>query len=276
MMSSKIGEILINEKKISEQQINQIAEFQNKNNLKFGEAAKKLGILTDDDINFALAKQFSFSYIKHDDSSININLIAATKPFSPQVENLRRLRNDLLINWLKEDKKSFVICAYESEINKEVLISNLGVLFSQIGLNTLIIDADLRDGTLNEVFEVDNKLGLSDLLIGRCDMNIIHKHSKIMNLDILPSGTKINNPQELLARGGNIYSLINTLNNSYDVILLNTTTFDSGFDAQMLISVCKYTVPIFQKNKSIVKNAEIMKKAIMSAEGIIIGSILTV
>ena len=62
----------------------------------FGEAAIKLGLLSERDVDFALAKQFDATFLVKGESSISYELLAAYHPGAPEIEALRRLRSTIL------------------------------------------------------------------------------------------------------------------------------------------------------------------------------------
>ena len=55
------------------------------------------------DIDFALSKQFDYSYLSPTDSSLSASLVAAYKPFSRVGENLRAVRSQLMLRWFNGD-----------------------------------------------------------------------------------------------------------------------------------------------------------------------------
>ena len=56
-------------------------------------------LLTEEDIRFALSRQFDYLYLPQSDTSLNHDLVSAYEPFSPVVEKLRALRGQLMLRW---------------------------------------------------------------------------------------------------------------------------------------------------------------------------------
>src|SRR5690606_31480932 len=71
-------------------------------------------------------------------------LIAAYKPYTPQVEALRALRSQLMIHWFEHGNKALAVVAANAREGCSDLAANLAVVFSQLGERTLLIDANLR------------------------------------------------------------------------------------------------------------------------------------
>src|SRR5207248_10783397 len=69
-------------------------------------------------------------------------------------------------------------------------ISNLAVLFSQLGERTLLIDADLRAPRQHRIFDVPDTFGLSAVLSGRADRNAVMPIPNFGRLSVLPAGAR--------------------------------------------------------------------------------------
>ncbi len=58
-----IGEILVDSGKLSIENTERIRQLQHEQGLRFGEAGIRLGVLSHDDLQFALARQFGYPYL---------------------------------------------------------------------------------------------------------------------------------------------------------------------------------------------------------------------
>ena len=94
-----IGAILIDTGRLSAENAERILRLQKEQGKRFGDAAIELGLLNEDDIRFALSSQFDYPYLLAGDNSLSQELVAAYKPFSPAVEQLRALRSQLMLRW---------------------------------------------------------------------------------------------------------------------------------------------------------------------------------
>ena len=98
-----IGAILIDSGKLTLADAERILRLRKDEGLRFGDAAIKLGLLTESDVAFALARQYDYPYLVTGDGEVSSELIAAYQPFSPQVEALRALRSQLMLRWFTGD-----------------------------------------------------------------------------------------------------------------------------------------------------------------------------
>ena len=91
-----LGGILIDSGQLSAEDAERVLQLQKQENLRFGAAAVKLGLLTEADIQYALSKQFSYSYLRRvpgQERRVSEEIIAAYQPFNPRVEELRAIRS---------------------------------------------------------------------------------------------------------------------------------------------------------------------------------------
>src|ERR1700740_3133409 len=88
----KRGAVLIHTGRLRPQDVERILQLQRQKGLRFGDAGKEVGLLTQADIEFALARQFDHPYLRRGESKVSEEVVAAYDPFSPQVEALRDVR----------------------------------------------------------------------------------------------------------------------------------------------------------------------------------------
>lgn len=271
---SSIGRFLLEMGKITPEDTTRILQVQKEENLKFGDAAKRLGLITEIDLQQALSRQFEYTYLPADNKKYSTDLIAAYQPFSVQVESFRVLRSQLLFRWLSEGFKTISIVGANSGEGTSYVASNLAIVFSQLGKKTLLIDGNLRQPRLKGMFALTQNFGLSDILIDRTPrtelLNII---PDIPNLTVLGAGTLPPNPQELLSREV-FLQLIKYASTIFDVILIDTPSINQGSDSQIISSVTKGAILISQVNKTTVDEMRSLKVQIQGAGASVIGAVV--
>ncbi|WP_230970769.1 chain length determinant protein tyrosine kinase EpsG [Nitrogeniibacter aestuarii] len=246
-----IGAILVDAGKIRAEDAEQIIRFQQQENLRFGDAAKKLGFITDADIAQALARQFDYPYLTKGESSVSAEVMAAYNPFAAPVEALRALRSQLMIRWFDTDqeRRTLAITSPERGEGRSWITANLGVVFSQLGERTLIVDADLRHPRQHLLFGVENRSGLSSALSGREATSALQRVPSLMDLSILPAGAVPPNPQELLSRPA-FSGLLEQLSKNFDVILIDTPASTQFADAYAVAVRASGALVVARKNAS--------------------------
>ena len=198
-----IGAILMDAGLLSAEDAEQILRLQRQNNLRFGEAAIRLGLLTEADIQYALSRQFDYAYLRMNDRrAVSEEVVAAYQPFSPQTEQMRAIRGQLMLRWfdLSEQRQTLAIVGSIRGEGRSWLTANLAVVFAQLGERTLLIDADMRNPRQHELFMLQNKSGLSTLLAHRSREEAFVRITDLVGLSVLPAGPVPPNPSELLNR----------------------------------------------------------------------------
>jgi chain length determinant protein tyrosine kinase EpsG len=231
--SQRIGSILAREAGLSSRELQQIMDLQQAEGLRFGQAALRLGLITVDDLQRALAIQYDVPHLMPDNGRVNSELVVAYQPFDPCAEQLRTLRTQLQIRWVNNAvrKRMLAIVSPGPQEGRSYVAANLAVAFSQLGQRTLIIDADLRNPRQHRIFDVANRVGLSALLSGRSDRSAIVSVPEFGRLYVLPAGARPPNPLELLS-GDRFERLLQEVQTDFDVILLDTPAAKRTADAQ--------------------------------------------
>ena len=234
IVERSIGAILVDHGRLTAIDAEKVLREQKVSKLRFGDAGIKLGLLSANDVAFALARQFDYPYLGPDDQSISEEVIAAFRPFSPAVEQLRALRTQLMLRWFDGDpsRRSLAVVSPAERDGRSFVAANLAVVFSQLGERTLLIDADLRTPRQHQLFKIDNSVGLSAVLSGRVNpLAAVHKVVAMLDLSVLPAGATPPNPQELLARD-TFSNVLAQYGESYDVIVVDTPSAAKSADAQ--------------------------------------------
>lgn len=246
-----LGEILQRTKGLTGEQVAQTLDYQHAHGVRFGEAAVALGLARPEDILWALSQQFHYPYAPVAEKSLNEELVVANAPFSEEAESFRDLRSQLVMGLLSEPDHRRAIALVSPDVNegKSFIAANLATAFSQLPGRTLIIDADLRTPRLHEVFGVEPSTGLTGILAGRTEPNVIKPAGHLPNLYLLQAGVVAPNPTELLQRAA-FSLLLKELLSKFDYVLVDTPAAVHGSDARIIASHCGGALVVGRKNKS--------------------------
>ena len=269
----RIGKLLLDAGKLTPDDAEKVLRLQKDKGLRFGEAAKQLGFITDADIQQALGRQFDYPYLQPGDADVSQELVAAYSPFSSQVEALRGLRSQLMLRWFADDRKALAIVGSSAGDGASYTAANLAVVFSQLGERTLLIDADLRTPRQHDVFKLHNRQGLSDVLAGKAGLEAIERIPAFIDLSVLPAGTTVPNPQELLGRPA-LVELLERLGAHYDVILLDTSPAAMGADTQTVTARAGGALMVARKNHTRLNAADALKEQLAAAGAEVVGTVL--
>lgn len=167
---------------------------------------------------------------------LNSRLVTGRDPRNPVSEAYRSLRTNLTFANPDHPPKTIVITSALPQDGKSTSAANLAITLAQQGTKALLVDADLRRGVLNNVFGTPREPGLTTILTGACGLaDAIHKVDlgESGTLDFLPSGGYPPNPAEILG-SQRMRSLIEALEERYDVIILDTAPLTVVTDAAVL------------------------------------------
>ncbi|MFA5890651.1 MAG: polysaccharide biosynthesis tyrosine autokinase [Actinomycetota bacterium] len=161
-------------------------------------------------------------------------LFLSKDPRSRQAEAFRKLRTN--VQFLSVDKPVYrvlVTSPYTGD-GKSTVAANLAAAMAAGALKTLLVDADLRRPTIDQYFDLKDKPGLTDVLMGTASPSqAIARISPY--LGVMPSGPLPPNPAELLA-GSRMVSVLDGLASGTDVIVFDTPPALPVTDAAALAS----------------------------------------
>jgi chain length determinant protein tyrosine kinase EpsG len=269
----RIGRLLIQLGKISSEDTEKILLTQQKHGLLFGDAAIKLGLISDADIHQVLAMQFNYQYLQAGQGNYSEDLVAAYQPFSKQVEALRALRSQLMMRWFNESNKSLAIVSANAGEGVSYLAANLAIMFSQLGERTLLVDANMRDPRQHKLFNLQESRGLSNIIAGRAGMDVISKIEFLEDLSVLGAGTLPPNPQELLNRGSFTY-FIDQATNQYDVVIVDTAPAATTADAQVTVARCGGALLLSRLNKTRLSDLTEVRNQIAVTGSSLVGAVI--
>ncbi|MGY4827980.1 chain length determinant protein tyrosine kinase EpsG [Sphaerotilaceae bacterium SBD11-9] len=272
-----IGAILLDSGQLKPEDAEHILRLQKEQNLRFGEAAVRLGLLTDADVQYALSRQYSYRYLRinSDKRPISEEVVAAYQPFSPLVEQLRAIRSQLMLRWYDkaEQRQILTVVGAERGEGRSYLAANLAVVFSQLGERTLLIDANLRTPRQHELFKLKNSTGLSTLLAGRARDEAIIRITDLTSLYVLSAGPVPPNPLELLSRN-NLDEFLARARSMFDMVIVDTPALSVGEDAAMIAMRTGAALAVARSTQTRVSAFSDMVQGLMYSGVSIVGSVL--
>ena len=275
--SRSIGDILVANGRLSADNLQRILAQSKVDKVHFGDAAKALNLLTQDDIDFALSKQFDYSYLSPTDSSLSSSLVAAYKPFSRVGENLRAVRSQLMLRWFNGDpmRKILSVVSAGSGDGKSFITANLAIVFAQQGERTLLIDGDLRsqqDTGQQAQFKLSRSAGLSGILAGRAGMEAAQQVPGLPGLSVITAGAMPPNPQELLGRQA-FGQLLMAASTEFDVVLIDTPNAGDYADAEVIAARAGAALLVTRINKSLIPEASKLARRLQDGGVSLVGSV---
>lgn len=246
-----IGAIIAGTRNLSAEQVEKILSYQREKGIRFGEAAVALGFASNDDVMFALAQQFHYPYAPEERQRTSPELVALNQPFGVQAESFRAIRSQLTMRLFNEgqERRAIAVVSPESKDGKTFFAANLAVTLAQLGGRTLLVDADMRGPRQHEVFGLENKAGLSGILSGRAETQVIQQVVGVPSLFVLPVGTKPPNPLELVERPA-FGLLLRELMSKFDHVIVDTPAAMYGSDSAVIAARCGAALVVARQDRS--------------------------
>ena len=273
-----LGGILIDSGLLTPEDAERVLLTQKEHNLRFGDAAVRLGLLTEPDIQYALSRQFAYAYLRKtpgDKRAVSEELVAAYEPFSHRVEQLRAIRSQLMLRWFDkaDERQVLTVVGTERGEGRSHLAANLAVVFSQLGERTLLVDADMRHPRQHELFHLENKVGFSTVLSGRSRGDAVVRIPDLAGLSVLPAGPVPPNPLELLNRL-NFDEFLIEAKSSFDVVIIDTPALSVGEDAAMIAVRTGAALAVAHSSQTKVAAFTDLVQGLMNAGVSVVGSVL--
>jgi len=164
-----------------------------------------------------------------------VSLVSVADPSSVVAEQFRTIRTNIQFSAVDKKIQSLVVTSAEPSEGKSTVSSNLAVVWAKQNEKVLLIDADLRRPTAHRTFNLLNAAGLSSYLSNNAVYEEIIQETEVPNLSVISSGPIPPNPAELL-NSRHINTLIERLEDEYDIIIFDAPPINTVTDAQLLAS----------------------------------------
>lgn len=201
------------------------------------------------------------------------HLITKLNPRSPIAEQYRTIRTNLQFSSVDGDMKRLLVTSSGPSEGKSSTVANMAIVFAQQGKKVLLIDGDMRKPTVHYTFRLDNRRGLSSVLVGESVLDESIDKSDVQDLDILTCGPIPPNPSELLGSKA-MEKLLADAGDYYDVILFDTPPVLAVTDAQILANICDGAILVLRSKQTDFEAAQKARDLLQPAHAKLLGAVL--
>lgn len=153
---------------------------------------------------------------------LNPLLVAGLSPKSPAAEQYRGLRTRLAQTEGAHNLRTFLITSPQKGEGKSITAANLALTMAQeLHRHVVIVEADLRKPSLQQLFGLPVGPGLTDYLAGAAELTAVMKFLPDYHLTVIPAGTAPTNPAELLGSTA-MRRMLDQLRTRFDRVILDT------------------------------------------------------
>ena len=184
------------------------------------------------------------------------DLAVITEPRGERAESVRALCAHVLLEHIGRGRRGLVVCAASAGSGATVVAGNLAAAIAQAGVNTVLIDADLRDPGLGAVVARRGPgaegVGMRQLLSEPDAVPSDFIDYQVMpRLSVLRAGGAASNPQELLA-GDRFEETLSFCLREFDFTVVDTPPTNICADALRVSNLVGYSLIVARKNRSFV------------------------
>jgi len=172
------------------------------------------------------------------------------------IEHYRRLRTKLLQQHEKQPFKTLLVASPGPQEGKTVTTLNLALSFAMLpSFRVLVVDGDLRRGSLGQWIQMEGHPGFSDLIEGTAGLeDVVLKSDDLATYFIVRGNSKIA-PAELL-HSPNLGKHFSRMAEHFDLVLLDSPPVNLVADAQLLAASCDAVLLIARAYKTTRKSLE--------------------
>jgi len=163
-------------------------------------------------------------------------------------ESIRTIRTGILLSLVKMKRKIIIVTSSVPAEGKTTASLNLAIAMGKTQ-KVIIIDTDMRKSTIAKKCGIETNIGLSTLLTDRSTLDeSIHVFEE-WEIDVLPGGEISNHPQELLC-SDKFSQILDTLNNMYDLIIIDSAPVAPVADTLLLTNIVENIVFVVRSDST--------------------------
>lgn len=300
---TRMGALLVELGRLAPADIERVVRAHTELGVRFGECAMRLGLVSQADVDAALARQFTHPVALHGDSLLSPDLLAAWAPGGAPADALRAVRSALQQRWFSQGERALAVASaaaamparrgpfslrgmaqgsagargqggsLRQDAGGSVFCANLALVFAQLGQRTVLVDAQLRHGAQHALFGLRGGRGLSDVLAGRAGLDVVAPVAGFPTLSVLAAGTVPPNPQELLERAA-FGAMHAELVRRYDVVLYDVAPGAHGADALAVARCARGALLLAYRGRTPLPAVRALAQQLDEAGAAVVGSVL--
>jgi len=154
------------------------------------------------------------------------------------LEHYRRLRTKIIQEQEKKAFRTLMVTSPGPQDGKTVTVLNLGLNFAMLpNFKVLVVDGDLRRGSLGEWLGVSDHPGLSNLIDGSATLDEVILKSDETPMHFMVRGNSKTSPAELL-HSARLTQRFREIAEEFSLVLVDSPPVNLVADAQLLAHGC--------------------------------------
>jgi len=156
---------------------------------------------------------------------------------------------------------------------RSYVTANLAVLCAQLGMRTLLIDADLRAPRQFEIFDIPDRVGLASVLSGWVGREVAVPLPALGPLWVTPAGRTPLNPRDLILRP-ELACFLEFADSEFDMILIDTPPARDSADAQTVAFNAGAALLLARTNYTRLDESARLARDLADAGALVVGAVL--
>lgn len=158
--------------------------------------------------------------IPFDDDAAKHPLIIQADPHAGRSEAFRSLRTNLQFIDATEHPRVMVVTSSVAGEGKSTTTANLALAIAESGASVCVVEGDLRRPRMLTYLGLAGSVGLTDVLIGRCELDDVLQPFGSHSMTVLGAGATPPNPSELLGSPA-MRDALEELRQRFDFVLID-------------------------------------------------------
>ena len=201
-------------------------------------------------------------------------IVVQREPDSFASEIYRMIQTNLKFLAVQQQPKVILMTSSVPGEGKSTVAANLAAAMAQLGRKVLLVDGDLRKASQHQLWQLDNKLGVKDVIAHKTPLTKVVTQP-MPHLDVLPSGIIAPNPLALLD-STEMSQLVAQARKEYELVIIDAPPLAVTADVLTLSKLADGIV--FVSRPGIVENesAELAKETLYNAnlDGKVLGMVI--
>jgi len=210
----------------------------------------------------------------HQPTVSSSSIVTVSGESTQSLESVRALRTHIMARHVSAGHRALAICSTTRGAGCTFVATNLAVALSQIGVNTLLIDADLRKPGVARAFgRQPGKADLQAALSTPVNFSDCIERSIMPNLSVMLSAGSARNAQELLG-SMRFERLMDFCLREFESTIVDTPPANIYSDARRISTVVGYSLIVARRNRTHIDDIKTLVEHLRGDHATVIGSVL--
>lgn len=206
------------------------------------------------------------------DSAVHPYLVLFHDPTSFRAEQIRALRNKLQAMNPDGEPKTLVVTSAARGEGKTTVACNLAMAMAELERHEVVlVDADLRQPSVERWLNLNPGPGLSDLLTGQASLAQVLRPAGFRRLSLIGAGSRVENPAQVLSVS-RIDDLYARLKERFRYVVLDTPPVLPSTDASVLAARADGTLLVLRLERTTRSHAKEAVRTLQDLGANVLGS----